>query len=461
VPVGSANNPRREGGFEVDLKYNCLYFDGRLIDLELKDFKVFRALFEVSPSYLTVSEILATAWAERNTKTYVDPNNVHQSIKRLRDVLDRCSGQKILAIRTKRNCGYRLDWNGPVAAREQYIVERQPTKEHSKPTGALARVEIADTTVIALDIHKSTLWTYELPSAVRVTDAYGQEWRSQRVDIHGKGDRGVLITVRFIDHRIPDSIYYFSSNGDLEWKVDADPDLLDRGGQAFPRAWGFRHTITSSSVGATVVWAALANEAGWGGCVLRIDYQGKATVQLANAGFVEWLCPTVAEHDDCLIVCGENNAFDQSFIALIGMKDPPCSSPPGGRLRYRYANAPTGTARKYILFPKTELIEALDRPYGHANRMDQSADNVIAIVEAGERGSHFRYHFSPTLESKYVFPSSNYEFQHQELERVGKIKHSWIECPEFAHPLLLTTWTPQGGWEQEIIRWRDNPWKET
>jgi hypothetical protein len=322
-------------------------------------------------------------------------------------------------------------------------------------------VEIADTSVIAVDIHKSTLWTYQLPSAVRVTDACEQEWRSQRVDLHGRGDRGILITVRFIDHRIPDSIYYFSSNGDLEWKADADPNLLDRDGQALPRAWSFRHTITSSSAEGNVVWAALANDAGWGGCVLSIDSQGKASVQLANAGFVEWLCPTKADDDDCLIVCGENNAFDQSFIALIGMNDPACSSPPGGRPRYQYANAPTGPTRKYILFPKTELIEALDKPYGHANKMDQSADNVIAIVEAGERGSHFRYHFSPTLEPKYVFPSGNYEFQHQETEKVGKIKHLWLDCPEFAHPLRLRTWTPQAGWNEKIIRWRDNPWKET
>ena len=457
---GNSANHTGKSRFQIDLKHNCLYDEGHLIDLELRDFKVFRALYEASPSYLTIPEILAIAWTDKNSKTYVDPNNVHQSILKLRKMLAEHGNQKVLWIKSMRNRGYRLAWNGPDSARGQYIVQRHQHEAGLLPTGTLARVEIADTQVIALDILKSPLWTYEFPSSVRPVDPGKDEWRSQRVDIHGDGDRGVLITARFVDHRILDSIYYFSSNGNLEWKIDAEPNLLDRDGQALPRAWAFRHAIASSSREGTVVWAALANDAGWGGCVLRIDSQGKATVQLANAGFVEWLCPTVADQDDCLIVCGENNAYDQSFVAILGVNDPPCSSAPGGRPRYRYANAPAGSVRKYILFPKTELIEILDRPYGHANRMEQSVDNVIVAVEAGEHGSHFRYHFSPALEPKYVFPSGNYEFQHREMERTGKIKHSWIDCPEFANPLLLKIWTPQAGWKDGIIRWRDNPWKE-
>jgi hypothetical protein len=57
-----------------------------------------------------------------------------------------------------------------------------------------------------------------------------------------------------------------------------------------------------------------------------------------------------------IIFCGENNAFDQSFVALLGMSDPPSRSAPGGRPRYQYANAPDNSPRKSILFPRTELI---------------------------------------------------------------------------------------------------------
>ena len=450
------------GRFQIDLKHNCLYYEGGLIDLDPQDFKVFRALYESSPAFLRVQEILDIAWAGNNPRTFVGPNSVHQSIPKIRKALSDCGNGKILWIVGKRNRGYRLAWQGKDIEREHYI----SLKSHGEPgTGVLqdrilSRVELTDTQLIALDIFKSLLWTYQFPAPLHVIEPGRDEWRLQRIDMHGNGDRGVLITARFIDRRIPDSMFYFSSTGNLEWTVDAEPNLLDHDGQSLPRAWAFKHVIVSSTPAGSTVWAALINNAGWSGCVLRINARGRATVQFANAGFVEWLCHTAIDGDDCLIVCGENNAYDLPFVAVLGIDDPPCGSAPGGRSRYRYANGPDGNTRKYILFPKTELIRILDRPYGHANRMEQSVDNILVAVEAAELGAHFRYHFSLGLEPKYVFPSGNYEFQHRELEQAGKVNHLWPNCPEFAEPLPLKLWTPQTGWTDGTIRWRDNPWKD-
>jgi DNA-binding winged helix-turn-helix (wHTH) protein len=446
------------GRFQIDLKHNCLYYEGSLIDLDLQDFKVFRALYESSPAFLLVQEIIATAWAG----TSVENNSVHQSIPKIRKALSNCGNGKILWIPGKRNLGYRLAWQGKDTQRDQYISAKGHGEVGSGvlPSRVLSRVELTDTHLIALDIFKSQLWTYQFPSPVRLIEPNTDEWRSQRIDMHGSGDRGVLITPRFIDRRIADSIFYFSSNGNLEWRVDAKPNLLDHDGQLLPKAWVFKHVLVSSTSTGSTVWAALANHAGWSGCVLRIDAQGKAVVQFANAGYVEWLCHTVLGGNDCLIVCGENNAYDLAFVAVLGVDDPPCGSAPGGRSRYRYANSPSGSTRKYILFPRTELIRILDRPYGHAYTIEQAEDNILVLVEAAESGAHFRYHFTLGLEPKYVFPSGNYEFQHKELERAGKITHPWIDCPEYAKPLPLKVWTPQTGWTDGTIRWRDNPWKD-
>jgi DNA-binding winged helix-turn-helix (wHTH) protein len=456
---GKSTNPPSTSKFQIDLKYNCLYYEGRIIDLDQQDFKVFRYLYQVSPAFLSVKKIIATAW----NGTSVSGNSVHQAIGKIRKALSGCGKGTILWIpKGKRHRGYRLAWQGKDTEREQYISEKSYAEVGSGvlQNRILSRVELTDTQLIALDIFKSPLWTYQFPAPLRLTDPTRDEWRLQRIDMHGNGDRGVLITVRFVDRRIPDSIFYFSSNGTLEWKVDAEPNLLDHDGKALPRAWTFRHVIVSSTSAGSMVWAALANEAGWSGCVLHINAQGRAMVQFANAGFVEWLCYSAIDGDDCLIVCGENNAYDLPFVAVLGIDDPPCGSAPGGRSRYRYANGPDGNTRKYILFPKTELIRILDRPYGHAYRMEQSVDNILVAVEAAELGAHFRYHFSLGLEPKYVFPSGNYEFQHQELEQAGKVKHLWPNCPEFAEPLSLKIWTPQTGWTDGTIRWRDNPWKD-
>ena len=50
------------GRFQIDLKHNCLYYEGSLIDLDLQDFKVFRTLYESSPAFLQIPEIIAIAW---------------------------------------------------------------------------------------------------------------------------------------------------------------------------------------------------------------------------------------------------------------------------------------------------------------------------------------------------------------------------------------------------------------
>jgi hypothetical protein len=210
----------------------------------------------------------------------------------------------------------------------------------------------------------------------------------------------------------------------------------------------------------TVVWAALGNESGWAGCVLRIGADGTAAVQLANAGYVERLCRVSLPEGDCLIACGENNDYDDAFVALLGVHDPPAFSVPGERAVYRYANAPNGHPRKYILFPKTELIVARNKPYGHALRITEHADGVIVEVESGGDGAYMRYHFSMNLDPRYVFPSGSHEFAHGQLEQGGAIRHPWRECPELENPLVLRIWEPDSGWYERPIPWRDNPWKE-
>lgn len=180
----------------------------------------------------------------------------------------------------------------------------------------------------------------------------------------------------------------------------------------------------------------------------------------ANAGHVERLCQVDSKSTAELVVCGENNDFDDAFVALIGVEDPPWCSIAGDRLVYRFANAPPGMPRKYLLFPKSETITALQKPYGHAMGITPHMDGIIVDVETGPLGAYFRYHFSNELEPKYVFPSGSHEFLHQSLERSGAIAHAWRDCPELKAPLVVRTWEPDSGWYDQPVPWRDNPWTE-
>jgi hypothetical protein len=341
--------------------------------------------------------------------------------------------------------------NGPVFAKKSAL--------DAWLHGAIEAAVLEDNRLVAKGRSDRILWTFNFPDRIRQPSPADIEWRVQRVDLHGNGERGVLVAVRFLGGRA-DTLYYFSPQGKLEWMLEADPQLLDRNGNSFEKAWAFRHVIVGSTSEGSAVWAALAHEAGWAGCILRVDAHGKATVQFANAGNVEWLCHVASPEGGHLIFCGENNAFDQSFVGRLGTSDPPSRSAPGGRPRYQYASAPANSPRKYVLFPRTELIAARQKPYGHASRMRQYPDDIIVEVETGGDGGTFLYHFSPELEPKYVFPSGSHEFRHQDLEIAGKVDHPWENCPELDGPLTLNIWEPGTGWREEAIRWRDNPWKE-
>jgi hypothetical protein len=332
--------------------------------------------------------------------------------------------------------------------------------------GTLKGVTVKGERIVALGLEGLILWSYDLQATPREV-TQDADWRFQLVDLHSRQDDretstpGVLATLRFLGNNgHPDTMFYFSPGGKLYWKLEADASLIDRNDAPFEPAWTFKHVVLTSTPSGHIIWAALANEAGWAGCVLRIDPQGQPNIHLANAGYVERLCHVIIGDKDCMIVCGENNAFDQSFAALLGITDEPCCSPPGGRPRYRFANPPPGFPQKYILFPRTELIAARQKPYGHAFTMRRYRDHVIVEVETGGDGGSFLYHFSQELEPKYVFPSGTHEFQHVDLELAGKIDHPWGACPELEEPLRLSIWQPSTGWLDRLIPWRDNPWKE-
>lgn len=312
--------------------------------------------------------------------------------------------------------------------------------------------------VTALDAQGDIIWIGSLLGALRAFSSEELAWRIQVSQLPGQHKPGVLVVGGFSDPALPDAISYFLPDGTVAWSVLAGPDLLDQTGRPFEKAWHFTHVIVSPN---GTIWASLANHAGWAGCVLRIDGQGRATLQFANTGYVERLCIVPQERGDLVVACGENNDYDQAFVALFSAAADPCCSIPGKRQVYRFANSPHGYPRKYVLFPRTELIEARGgHPYGHATVMRQYPGRIIVHVETGERGSSFMYHFSETLVPEYVFPTGNHEGQHRQLEEAGRIDHAWLDCPERASPLLLRVWELDTGWREEMIRWRDDPWRD-
>ena len=143
-------------------------------------------------------------------------------------------------------------------------------------------------------------------------------------------------------------------------------------------------------------------------------------------------------------------------LAVLGINDPPSRSPEGGAKRCTFANAPAGQPRDYILFPTTEMVAAMDAPYGNANQAYSTNDGglVVEVWAARNPTTLFLYEFSAATEPKSVMPSGSCPLFHRRLEQEKRLNHSWAACPELANPFTIRHWRPATGWCDERVPWR-------
>jgi hypothetical protein len=201
-----------------------------------------------------------------------------------------------------------------------------------------------------------------------------------------------------------------------------------------------------------VLWVAIHHGWRWPGCVMRVDASGTASVQFANCGYVETLCRVTRPDGEFVAVAGENNAFDRSFVVVLGANDPPACSPSGGPARYRFANGPAGTPRDYVLFPTTEMLAATDAPYGHVLQLYPTNDGGFVVwVQAGGNMAVLLYEFSGAADPRNVSAAGSNEAVHRRLEAEGKLHHAWARCPEMHAPLTIRHWRRGSGWQDKQV----------
>lgn len=329
-----------------------------------------------------------------------------------------------------------------------WILRPRPQPERAILTGSL---------LTALDGIGNALWTYRFP-AMRQLKESEMQWRVQVLDLSGEGRNGVLVVCGYPrngsnDAFGPDELFYLDSYGKLRWRVPVRLPLNDHDGRPFETGYRACHVLATPADGRQNLWVAIANLLRWPGAVLRVTHKGVVSVQFANAGNIYSVCRLPSPAGDVMVGVGVNNAFDQACLAAFGANDPPAMSPPGGPGRYRFANGPEGHVRKYFLFPTSEMITALNLPYGPADIVTQSGDGVLARVRnAGGQRDHF--YFSGELEPQTVMPDGGIPAVHDDLFRRGSLSHPYSSCPEHRQPLTLRRWDPLAGWRDQPVIWR-------
>lgn len=444
-------SPER-GKFEIDSYFNCLFYDGAPIPLSATDFRVFRMLYDASPAYVHNDQILQMVWGNGGPISR-DPNSVEQALTRLRKMF-RAYGN-VLDLHNKRNGGHRLVWPGKDTDREQFILvrpRRDPFHDalSSRPIGTMRRaLKLSETDFTLKDDAGKQLWTYHFPHPLRLLD--GEGWRFRFLSPEANEKSNLLVTARFNDSNTPDSLLFVCPPGKLKWSLDAHANLFDYDGSPFSQAWTFTHSSTSRTAPGEIIWAALVHETKWPGCVLKINAHGQPAIQFVNTGYVEWLHPITVDGEECLIVCGYNNAYEAPFVAIIGKDDPPSCSPNGTRLQYRYADGPSGNVRQYILLPMMQGASGQDAPFSCAKRITHHGDIITVSVALNVEGTELRYCFTPKLDPLYVYPSEDY-YRSSGFEIAPRLApRGPITSP------FLISWTPHTDWQTYEIDWRNNP----
>jgi hypothetical protein len=322
---------------------------------------------------------------------------------------------------------------------------------HSRPERAV----LTGNLLTALGGLGQTLWTHRFSGTLQQFSDDEIRWRVQVVDFKGDGYPGVVVACSFVPERSTnlsarDELFCFAPDGTVQWTLPCQPDLVDYNSQRFEPDWRYTHVLASPAGNQQVIFASISHQTRWPGCVQRVDAGGRSRVQFANVGNIECLCRIPRADGDYIAISGENNGFDRACAALIGVDDPPSSSPPGGPPRYRFANAPASTPRAYVLFPTVELTIANSASYGHANRVSYRGGGIIVEVDAASRAT-LVYEFSGRLEPKVAMPSGNYPVVHKQFEERGLLHHPWTACPELARPLTLRRWGPGAGWRDQDI----------
>jgi hypothetical protein len=333
------------------------------------------------------------------------------------------------------------------------FARRKPRVERAVLTGSL---------LTALDGLGRPIWEQRLPGAVQEPLSRDFPWRVQVVDLEGTGNPGVLVVSSPASKDYPqsvgiDEVSYFGADSQLRWTFPCKPPLLDFDGKEFEPVWWCSQALAlPANGGSKDLWVAINHDWRWPGCIMRVDAKGHGTVQFANAGHVEALCRLSGRSENLIAIVGENNGFEVACAAILGVQDPPSSSPPGKKPRCQYRESPSGTVREYMLFPRTEMIQAVDAPYGHAKYVRGTADGgfVAEVIASNDDGSTLLYEFGKDSEPKNVMPSGGCATKHRRLELDGKLHHSWADCPELKNPLTVSHWRRGGTWQDEQFPWR-------
>jgi hypothetical protein len=169
------------------------------------------------------------------------------------------------------------------------------------------------------------------------------------------------------------------------------------------------------------------------------------SVRFLNSGFIYSLASLRRPSETLILAGGVSNAFGSACLSMFGAGDAPCVAPSGGPERYRYADSPAGSPRRYVLLPTTDVNEPHGWLHNQVNALTVGENVVVKTIEAGTGG--IDYEFSRDLSPLVARVRPALIALHRRFEAARQLKHDVDDCPLLRDGITLQCWTPAAGWD--------------
>jgi len=316
-----------------------------------------------------------------------------------------------------------------------------------------ARITFAGADLLVWDARGNLLWEYELPFPVREHSTIEAAHWTLLTDMDGDGRREVIVAPEFGRPKAvesSDTVFCFSSTGNLLWKYRAD-FKVNMGGREYAGPWEVSDLEVFGDPGAKRLWVSFVHQTWSPSVVVRIDQRGQGELRFFNSGWITYLRAANQGEPRFMLAGGVNDEYGAAAMAVLDADAPPASSPQSAA-RYQCADCPAEGPARYFVFPRSEL-NLLEKAASHLVRqlIVSPARIEVRIEElptpSGANADSI-FEFSQAFELTRVAANQAYWSRHRELEDLGRIPHSTEKCRTARGAMTVRMWVAGNGWSE-------------
>ncbi len=310
-----------------------------------------------------------------------------------------------------------------------------------RPPAAPVEAVLTDHAIVANDADGNTLWSWPAGhriarySSTRLPRATRAAARAVVADLDGDGRAEVLAVIGRESEGLPipsQELVCLSSDGQVRWRYRPD-DTRRFDKTTYGPPWLFSDVVVTGPPGQRTIWVALIHAVMWPSLVVRLDPAGRPGVALVNSGSIYALSalPDGAAGD--VLAAGVNNAYRSAMATALTRDAPPVTSPPTTDRAFICEDCQGDGASPYVLLPPSEYTSGDPGmlPYNFVHDMLEDEGLIrIQTVESEHWNILAFYRLDPrSLTVVDTSVSDSASKAHLELERAGRVTHTWDVCP--------------------------------